>query len=101
MAASPVRSPAREVDLHPNHVVRFLQPVAQLIVQIDVRRDPDVVTAPARAVIDSLGNSMMLQPAMEGEAGQEVLFARVEAGKSDARDSDETGFLGEDLDVAE
>jgi len=38
---------------------------------------------------------------MEGEAGDEVIFARVQTGESDAGDGDEAGFLGKHLDVAE
>ncbi len=51
----------REIDLHANDVMRFLQPGAQRVVQIGGRCDADVVPSPARAVVDRLDRLMYNQ----------------------------------------
>jgi hypothetical protein len=38
---------------------------------------------------------------MEGEAGEEVVLARIETSEADARDGDEASLLREHLDIAE
>jgi hypothetical protein len=38
---------------------------------------------------------------MQGETGNKVIFARVQAGEADAGDGDQASFLWEHLDVAE
>src|SRR5262245_39986928 len=94
-------APLQEVALHANDVVRFLQPGAQLVVQIGGRCDADVVSAPARAVVDCSDNSTVREPAMEGETSEEVVLARRETGEANTRDGDKAGLLREHLDVAE
>src|SRR5262249_32464527 len=94
-------APLQEVALNANHVVRFLQPGAQLVVQIGGRCDADVVSAPAGAVVDCFDNSTAREPAMECETGEEMVLARIETGETDARDGNEAGLLREHLDVAE
>ena len=94
-------APLLKVALSAHDVVRLLQPRAKLAVQVGGRCDADVVPAPARTVVDRLDDSPILNPAMEGERGHEVILARIQTGESDAGDGDETGLLGEHLDVAE
>jgi hypothetical protein len=81
--------------------VRFLQPGTQLIVEIAGGGDADVMSAPARTVVDRLDDSSVREPPMQSEAGKKMTLARVKSGEADAGDGNEAGFLREHLDIAE
>jgi hypothetical protein len=91
----------REIALQADDVVRFLQPGTELAVQIRGQRDPDEMSAPTRAVVDSLENARAREPTMQGEARQKVVFSWVQPGETDAGDGDKAGLLGKHLDIAE
>ena len=59
--AWPAARPVRQVGLQPDDVVGFLEPAAQLVIQIGAGLDHDVVPAPSRRVVDLLDDPGTVQ----------------------------------------
>ena len=86
--------------LHSHDVVGLLKPSSELVVEVIDGSDRYEVKTPSRAVIFRSSDPRALQPPVKRESGHEVILARRESGKSDARDTDEAGLLRKDLDIA-
>src|SRR4030095_1406530 len=77
--AWPAGRPVRQVGLQPDDVVGFLEPAAQLVIQIGAGLDHDGGPAPSRRVVDLLDDPGTVQQRCSREAGLEAVLARGQA----------------------
>lgn len=75
------------------------EPAKEIFVEVLRSADADEMQAPPGPVFLGLHDPRALEPAPEGEVGQEVVFAGIEAGESNAGHGDEPRLLGNHLDV--
>src|SRR5437867_1396146 len=87
------------ISLHPDNIVRLLEPRAQFVVEIRGRPDRHEVRSPPRAVVLRPGDSRGLHPPVECEARDEMILPRREPGEAHACDTDEARLLRDDLHV--
>jgi hypothetical protein len=97
----PAAGAVHQTGLQPDDIVGFLEPTAQLIIQIGAGLDPDIVPAPSRPVVDLLDDPGTVQPAMQREAGLEAALARGQTREPHPGHAHQPGLLGDHLDVAE
>jgi hypothetical protein len=87
--------------LQANDVVRLLKPGTEFVVQIALSSNKDKVSPPPRSVICGLDDPRAVQPAIEREAGEEAVPARLQACEPDPSHTGEACLLWDDLNVTE
>src|SRR5687767_11847962 len=95
------RSLWSQIALHSDHVVRFLKPRSEFVVQVGLIAIGDEVNSPARSVVFGLDDPRTNQPTMQRETGEKAILTRLEPSEPDSSDAGQSRLLRDDLDVAE
>src|SRR5215211_7763162 len=74
--AWPAAGSFRQVGVETHDMVGFLEPAAQLVVEVGPGLNHNVVLAPPRPVVDLLDDPGTVQPAVQREGGLEAALAR-------------------------
>jgi len=82
-------------------MVGFLEPAAQLVVEVGPGLNHNVVLAPPRPVVDLLDDPGTVQPAVQREGGLEAALARGQAGEPDPGHAHQPGLLRDHPNVPE
>jgi hypothetical protein len=89
------------LTLHPNLIVRLLEPGTKLVIDVGSRPHADVMDVPARTKRFVLDDSPTLDGPAKRETGNEVILSRRQTREAHTGHTDQTRLLRKNLNVPE